>query len=212
MPFSSALRTEVLVKSRRHCCVCGKFAGRDAEVHHIVQEADGGPNTIDNAIVLCSRCHGEAGHYNPRHPRGSKYSPAELRQHRDAWWVYCKTLAREDLPLGAEPITAAEEVRVKVGTVWSCRADIPTDFEILTFEAEKVGTDRFEDQTVVRSETLYRRGDEFLVHVQCNHRGDWGTGHLAMTAEGGGPLTLADLQEEYPALASACGLPRVRRV
>jgi demethylmenaquinone methyltransferase/2-methoxy-6-polyprenyl-1,4-benzoquinol methylase len=47
--------------------VCGDFAGHYTNVHHIVQEARGGSNEIDNAIALCERCHGEAGHYNPDH-------------------------------------------------------------------------------------------------------------------------------------------------
>lgn len=212
VPFSPSLREEVLVKSRRHCCVCGRFAGRGAEVHHIVQEADGGANTIDNAIVLCSRCHGEAGHYNPRHPRGTKYSPSELRRHRDGWWKYCETLDRDDLPQGAEPITAATQVRVKVGTLWSQRADIPTEFEVLTFEAEKLGSSRYEDQTVVRFQTLYQRGDEFLVYERCIHRHDWETGDLATKSASGSPLSLADVHDEYPGLATACGLVRVRPV
>lgn len=56
-------------------------------MHHIVQEADGGPNTIENAIVLCLRCHSEAGHFNARHPIGTKYSPSELVRHRDQFWA-----------------------------------------------------------------------------------------------------------------------------
>lgn len=66
--------------------------GRSVEVHHIVPAANGGPTTLDNAIVLCFNCHAEAGHYNPRHPRGTKYSPAELRRHRDEWWVLTSTV------------------------------------------------------------------------------------------------------------------------
>lgn len=81
MPFPADIREDALVRSGRHCCVCHQAAGRDVNVHHIVQEADGGPNTLENAIVLCSKCHGEAGHYNPRHPLGTKYSPSELRRH-----------------------------------------------------------------------------------------------------------------------------------
>ena len=53
-------------------------------------EADGGPNALENAIVLCHRCHGEAGHYNPRHPIGNKYSPRELSRHRNLWWEWCE--------------------------------------------------------------------------------------------------------------------------
>jgi hypothetical protein len=86
MPFSDQIREEALVRSARRCCVC-REVGRDVVVHHIVQEADGGPNTLENAIPLCGRCHGEAGHYNPRHPIGTKYSPSELKRHRDLWWA-----------------------------------------------------------------------------------------------------------------------------
>jgi len=89
MPFPDPVREEALVRSQRCCCVCHKFLGRSAEVHHIIQEADRGDGTIENAIVLCPKCHEEAGHYNPRHPLGIKYSPKELRRHRNQWWKYC---------------------------------------------------------------------------------------------------------------------------
>lgn len=98
MPFPRSVRDEALVKSHRRCCVCHEFGGRSVNVHHITQEANGGPNTIDNAICLCLRCHAEAGHFNPRHPMGTKYSPDELSQHRDQWWAHCKS--HPDEPLG----------------------------------------------------------------------------------------------------------------
>src|SRR6266567_4721388 len=75
MPFPNTTRIQALVRSRRHCCVCHEFAGRASNVHNIVQEAKSGPNTLENAICLCQRCHTEAGHYNPMHPLGTKYSP-----------------------------------------------------------------------------------------------------------------------------------------
>ena len=98
MPFPRAARDEALVRSHRRCCVCHEFGGRSVNVHHIMQEADGGPNTIENAICLCLRCHAEAGHFNPRHPMGTKYSPDELRLHRDQWWAHCQS--HPDEPLG----------------------------------------------------------------------------------------------------------------
>lgn len=55
------------------------------EVHHILPESKGGASDLDNAITLCFDCHADAGHYNPNHPRGTKFSPAELRRHRDQW-------------------------------------------------------------------------------------------------------------------------------
>lgn len=90
MPFNNKVREEALVKSHRYCCVCHEFAGRSINVHHIEQEADGGSNELSNAIVLCLRCHAEAGHFNSRHPLGTKYSPSELIKHRDAWWEACE--------------------------------------------------------------------------------------------------------------------------
>jgi hypothetical protein len=77
-----------------------QFAGLYSDVHHIVPEADDGPNTIDNAIPLCLRCHGEAGHYNPRHPIGNKYSPSELRKHRDRLWQTVEQNPAVALPVG----------------------------------------------------------------------------------------------------------------
>lgn len=89
MPFPKAVRETALVRSQRRCCVCHDFVGRAINVHHIEAEADGGANTLENSIVLCLRCHAEAGHFNPRHPLGTKYSPSELVRHRDEWWAHC---------------------------------------------------------------------------------------------------------------------------
>jgi HNH endonuclease len=90
MGFPEAVKEEALVRSRRHCCLCHKFAGVYTNVHHIDQEADGGANDLDNAVVLCLECHGQVGHYNLRHPIGDKYRPSEVKQHRDLWWEWCK--------------------------------------------------------------------------------------------------------------------------
>lgn len=87
MPFPNDVRTEALLRAARHCCVCRLPKGTALEVHHLQPEADGGSNTIENAIPLCFDCHANAGHYNSRHPRGTKFSPAELVQHRDRWYA-----------------------------------------------------------------------------------------------------------------------------
>ena len=98
MSFPRNVRDEALVRSHRRCCICHEFGGRAVNVHHIIQEADGGANSIENSICLCLRCHSEAGHFNSRHPIGTKYSPEELRAHRNQWWTHCE--ARPDEPLG----------------------------------------------------------------------------------------------------------------
>lgn len=86
MGFSRAIRERALVRAARRCCVCRRYKGVGVEVHHITPPAQGGENSLDNAIVLCFDCHCAAGHYNPAHPRGTRFSPGELRKHRDDWF------------------------------------------------------------------------------------------------------------------------------
>jgi len=83
--FSRSVRDQILVDTARHCCVCHRYKGVKVEVHHIQQEADGGENTYENAISLCFDCHADAGHYNTRHPKGTKYSPKELKKSKENW-------------------------------------------------------------------------------------------------------------------------------
>jgi hypothetical protein len=93
--------------------VCHEFGGRNVNVHHVVQEAVGGPNTIENAICLCFRYHAEAGHYNPRHPLGTKYSPAEVLAHRDQWWEHC--LSHPEEPQGLSLDVGFKSVSITSG-------------------------------------------------------------------------------------------------
>jgi len=76
---------KLLVACHRCCCVCHRFCGVKMEIDHITQQADEGPSTYENAIPVCLECHAEIHSYNPRHPRGRKFQPGELRAHRDQW-------------------------------------------------------------------------------------------------------------------------------
>lgn len=86
MGFSKQIKEQVFVASARRCCICKEFLGLNIEVHHIIPASKGGEDSIENAIPLCFDCHANAGHYNSKHPRGSKFSPEELRMHRDSWF------------------------------------------------------------------------------------------------------------------------------
>jgi hypothetical protein len=77
--FSERDRRKVLLWCRRHCCLCGKFAGIAIEVAHVDRKS----KHIDEAIPLCSDCHTATGHYNSDHPMGNKYSSTELKSRRD---------------------------------------------------------------------------------------------------------------------------------
>lgn len=91
MGFSPEIREAALVASARHCCVCRRYAGVKIEVHHVLPRAKGGDDSFENAIPLCFDCHADAGHYNPDHPRGTRFSPTELRRHRDEWFALVRS-------------------------------------------------------------------------------------------------------------------------
>ncbi|RFP60999.1 MAG: HNH endonuclease [Limnothrix sp. CACIAM 69d] len=86
MGFSESVSEKALLDCGRSCCLCHKFCGFKIELHHIVQKAEGGPDTYENCIPLCLDCHAEVKAYNPKHPKGRKYTESELRQHRDRWY------------------------------------------------------------------------------------------------------------------------------
>jgi len=90
MPFSREVADVVLVRCARRCCICRKFCGPRMQTHHIVQEADGGDDTLDNCIPLCLDCHAEVNSYNSQHPIGRKYTSDELKKHRDVWFDFVK--------------------------------------------------------------------------------------------------------------------------
>ena len=84
--FSEEIKRKAMVACGRHCCICHKFCGNNMEVHHIKAKADGGEDTFENAIPLCFDCHAEVRQYDPKHPKGIKFSEQELIQHRDNWY------------------------------------------------------------------------------------------------------------------------------
>lgn len=70
----------------RHCCICHRFCGVKLESHHIVHESENGPDAFENCIPVCFDCHADMKSYDFKHPKGTKYTPDELRQHRDRWY------------------------------------------------------------------------------------------------------------------------------
>src|SRR5437667_10679432 len=93
MPFSRDEVANLLAACHRRCCICHRFGGFKMETDHITPKAEGGTDEIDNAIPVCFECHAEIHLYNPAHPRGRRYTPDELRAHRDQWLELCRTSA-----------------------------------------------------------------------------------------------------------------------
>ncbi|NWF91435.1 MAG: HNH endonuclease [Syntrophaceae bacterium] len=164
MGFSKEIRTKVLIAAARHCCVCHRYKGVKVEVHHIIPEADGGDDSFENAIALCFDCHNDAGHYNNCHPRGSKFSPRELRLARDTWY---KIVSEKYIHPPSEP------------DHFYCRYLICKDFEILKEIADRnLSRLPIRDTVLVENATL-----GFLKHVLNAHNEkyrrahEWGVGY-----------------------------------
>jgi len=79
MAFTENLK--LVVKRRAHfmCCLCHSLC---VEVHHIIPEAKGGPDTEANAAPLCPSCHEVFG----TDPTKRKL----IRQARDHWYEVCQ--------------------------------------------------------------------------------------------------------------------------
>jgi hypothetical protein len=75
MPFSEALKLQVKKKAAFQCCMCHEVG---VDIHHIIPQAEGGPDDIDNAAPLCQNCHDRYG-ANPEKRK-------QIRQMRD--WKY----------------------------------------------------------------------------------------------------------------------------
>lgn len=82
--------SELLAKCHRRCCICHRFCGTKIETDHIDQIAEGGGGNIENAIPVCFECHAEIHSYNIKHPRGRKFQPEELREHKKQWLKICE--------------------------------------------------------------------------------------------------------------------------
>jgi hypothetical protein len=87
MPFSEKTKLEAKRKSHFVCVICHQPF---VEVHHILPQADGGPDDLDNAAPLCASCHDLFG-ANP-------VKRKQIREMRDFWWEICdKRPANPDL-------------------------------------------------------------------------------------------------------------------
>ena|SRR2546425_9170817 len=85
MAFPEKDATALLAACHRRCCICHRYCGVKMELDHIIPKAEGGPDTIENAIPVCFECHAEIHAYNDQHPRGRKFRPEELQLHKQQW-------------------------------------------------------------------------------------------------------------------------------
>ena len=84
MPFSKKVKAEAKRKAAFRCCLCHHGF---VEVHHIVPQAEGGPDVLENAAPLCASCHDLYG--------GNPEKRAQIREQRDLWWTLMEERAQK---------------------------------------------------------------------------------------------------------------------
>lgn len=86
MSFSKDVKEKALIACKRYCVLCEKYKGVNIECHHIVPCEKGGDDNFENCIPLCFDCHAFVESYNPKHPKGNKYTENELKIRRDDFY------------------------------------------------------------------------------------------------------------------------------
>ena len=80
MAVSQSRAAEVLAKCARHCCICRRYRPLHLQVHHIVEQGDGGTDDLLNLIAICVSCHSDV-HTDTKLTR--RFTEKELKLHRD---------------------------------------------------------------------------------------------------------------------------------
>ncbi len=74
------VRAAVLARDRHRCATPGCGATRFLEVHHVTPRAQGGANTTQNLVTLCSRCHRFAHEQAHTHAQPVAVAPAQVER------------------------------------------------------------------------------------------------------------------------------------
>ena len=125
MSFSEKLKKKVRERANFGCCICRQVI--DVDIHHIIPQSEGGPDTEENAAPLCPNCHRVYGDNHRKRTR--------IREMRDSWYAYCAGQSRRHDQKAADRHTGDNNVINFTGGV--NRGIIANQAEIKT-ETKKV--------------------------------------------------------------------------
>jgi hypothetical protein len=86
MPFTEALKLTVKKKAHFSCCLCHSLG---VEIHHVIPQEEGGPDTEDNAAPLCPSCHETYG--------ANQQKRKFIKDVRDFWYEICEKRYASDI-------------------------------------------------------------------------------------------------------------------
>ncbi len=98
MAITKAVRDKLLVEARHRCTIC---AEKCFEIHHIIEQSDGGTDVEENLIVLCPNCH------QHRYHRNREFTPDQIRLY--------KTGLKEKNEIERRLLMNLEEVKQLIG-------------------------------------------------------------------------------------------------
>lgn len=121
MAISRQTRDRLLVEARHRCTICSE---KCFEIHHIVEQADGGGDEPDNLIVLCPNCH------QHRYHRSGEFTRDQLRLY--------KQKLREQNEVERRLLLNLEEIKSQIGHLAS--SEVETNLRRELAEASELVT------------------------------------------------------------------------
>lgn len=99
MAITKLVRDQLLVQARHRCTIC---AEKCFEIHHIIEQAEGGTDDPENLIVLCPNCH------QHRYHRSGEFTRDQLRLY--------KQRLNEEAEIEKRLLQNLEEIRQSIPT------------------------------------------------------------------------------------------------
>lgn len=146
MGFSETTKKKVMQKAGYCCCTCYK-SSVSVEVHHIIPTAEGGDDSIDNAVTLCPSCHSDYG--------GNPEKRTRIRQMRDWWYettaqMYASKIASpEQLGRIHESL---QGLNVKQNSILKKQDKHETDLDNLKIQLKAISENTIDGMTTLNSD------------------------------------------------------------
>jgi HNH endonuclease len=102
MAITKSVRDTLLVEAKHRCTICSE---KCFEIHHIIEQAEGGTDDEDNLIVLCPNCH------QHRYHRSGEFTRDQLRLY--------KAKLKESNEIERRLLMNLEEIRTHIGQLSS---------------------------------------------------------------------------------------------
>jgi len=162
MAFSEKIKDEVRKKAHYMCCMCKVFF---IDIHHIIPQAEDGPDSFDNAAPLCNNCHRRYGN-NPDHRK-------TIRGARNLWYELCEERYKDNYsqPIYEKLNSLGEEIR-QLKDDEGKRAGLLSEVKDLLLNLQKKEQEEIKKSASIeeiqsKNITSTKLGDKVYSNVHC---------------------------------------------